>query len=269
MPPTSNDGADDPRARWRCGPPSCAVSRSLRRRTPPFEPETHRCRGGVQWIGSVGTTVARASRSVAPERALIVRARRTRRRPTSGSGRRRSDRGARRRGDGRAPGGPAEHRRSTVSRAARSEPNRSEQHERCRGEPDDRRRHRRPRVSSPTSSIVPSIPAPGQAARSAGGAECPSATLRGQRPPRRSRRPAGRVVAGSRVDVHDDVDRARELVADRGEGPRRCGLQDQRLESQERVERSVGVAGRHRPVVSGVHRLHERERPRRRGPHRR
>ena len=64
---------------------------------------------------------------------------------------------------------------------------------------------------------------------------------------------------GVRSTWIDDVDRAGELVTDRRQRPGGRRLEDQGLESQERIERPVRMACRQRSVVTGVHRLDERQ----------
>ena len=61
------------------------------------------------------------------------------------------------------------------------------------------------------------------------------------------------------VDVDDDVDRPSQLLAHCSERPLRSGLEDQRFESEQRVEWAVGMTGGQRSVVAGVHRLDEGE----------
>ncbi len=55
--------------------------------------------------------------------------------------------------------------------------------------------------------------------------------------------------------VDDQVDRRRDLVADRPQRQLVAGHQDHRLEPAEHVRRGVGVAGRQRAVLAGRHRL--------------
>ena len=53
--------------------------------------------------------------------------------------------------------------------------------------------------------------------------------------------------------VDDQVDGRRDLLADRAQRQLDAGEEHHRLESGEHVARGVGVAGRHRAVVAGVH----------------
>src|SRR5207245_3659253 len=62
------------------------------------------------------------------------------------------------------------------------------------------------------------------------------------------------------VQLHDEVDRARDLLPDCAHGEVDAGHQDQRLETRESVTRAVGMKRRHRTVVAGVHRLQHVER---------
>ena len=55
--------------------------------------------------------------------------------------------------------------------------------------------------------------------------------------------------------MDDQVDRRRDLVADRPQRQLVAGHQDHRLEPSEHVRRGVGVAGRQRAVLAGRHRL--------------
>src|SRR5664280_1908061 len=55
--------------------------------------------------------------------------------------------------------------------------------------------------------------------------------------------------------VDDEVDGRRDLLADRAEREVHAGHQDHRLETGEHVARAVRVAGGHRAVVAGIHRL--------------
>src|SRR5919198_1671181 len=62
------------------------------------------------------------------------------------------------------------------------------------------------------------------------------------------------------LDVHDEIDRGRDLLADGAEREVRAGHEDHRLDARERVARPVRVDRRERPVMSGVHRLEHVER---------
>ena len=64
----------------------------------------------------------------------------------------------------------------------------------------------------------------------------------------------------SPLDVHDDVDRARDLLAHRYMWQRHVGHQRQRLDPPQRVRGGVRVHGRHRSVVAAVQRLQHVER---------
>ena len=65
------------------------------------------------------------------------------------------------------------------------------------------------------------------------------------------------VVVSGTADVEDDIDRSADLVVDRLERPAGNLLQHQRTQAGHGIDRRVGVHGRHRAVVAGVHRLHE------------
>jgi hypothetical protein len=62
------------------------------------------------------------------------------------------------------------------------------------------------------------------------------------------------------VLLNDQVDRRRDLFADGAHGKVHPGHQTHRLQTRERVARSIGVSGRHRAIVTGVHRLEHVER---------
>ena len=62
------------------------------------------------------------------------------------------------------------------------------------------------------------------------------------------------------VLVDDQVDGGRDLLADGAQRQVDAGHQHHRLEAGEHVARRVGVAGRHRAVVAGVHGLEHVER---------
>src|SRR4051794_2413352 len=63
----------------------------------------------------------------------------------------------------------------------------------------------------------------------------------------------GPVLEAALLD--DEIDRGGDLLADGANRKVDAGHEDHRLEAGEHVARAVGVAGRHRSVVTGVHRL--------------
>src|SRR6478752_230326 len=63
----------------------------------------------------------------------------------------------------------------------------------------------------------------------------------------------GPVLEAALLD--DEVHRGRDLLPDGPQGQVDAGHQDHRLEARQHVARAVGVAGRHRAVVAGVHGL--------------
>ena len=64
---------------------------------------------------------------------------------------------------------------------------------------------------------------------------------------------AGPVLEPALLD--DQVDRRGDLLADGADRQVDAGHEDHRLEPRQHVARAVGVAGRHRAVVAGVHGL--------------
>src|SRR5262245_28623716 len=63
----------------------------------------------------------------------------------------------------------------------------------------------------------------------------------------------GPVLEAALLD--DEVDRGGELLADGADREVDAGHEDHRLEARQHVAGAVGVAGRHRAIVAGVHRL--------------
>ena len=61
------------------------------------------------------------------------------------------------------------------------------------------------------------------------------------------------------AEVDDCINRAMQLVNDGRHWPSGCSTQDELGESVDGIGRSIGMAGRHRPVMTGIHRLHERD----------
>ena len=59
--------------------------------------------------------------------------------------------------------------------------------------------------------------------------------------------------------MDDGVDATHEVVAHGPQRPRRSGLDDERFEAMQGVERAVGVTRRPRSVVTGVQGLDEPE----------
>ncbi len=62
-------------------------------------------------------------------------------------------------------------------------------------------------------------------------------------------------AAGHARQVHQQVQRTGGLLADRGDGEVQTGHADHVLQAAQRVAGAVGVHGRHRPLVAGVHGL--------------
>ncbi len=63
------------------------------------------------------------------------------------------------------------------------------------------------------------------------------------------------LAVGQARQLHDDADGGGDLAADRGDRHRQAGHADHLLEARDRVARGVGVDGRHRAFVAGVHGL--------------
>ena len=63
------------------------------------------------------------------------------------------------------------------------------------------------------------------------------------------------LAVGHALQLHDHADGGGDLAADRGDGHRQAGHADQLLEARDRLARIVGVDGRHRAFVAGVHGL--------------
>ena len=63
------------------------------------------------------------------------------------------------------------------------------------------------------------------------------------------------LAVGEALQLHDDADRGGDLAAHRRDRHRHAGHADHLLEARDRVARRVGVDGRHRAFVAGVHGL--------------
>src|SRR5262249_56471756 len=63
------------------------------------------------------------------------------------------------------------------------------------------------------------------------------------------------LAVGEARELHDEPDRGGDLASNGGDGHRQSRHTDQLLETRDRLTRIVGVNGRHRAFVAGVHRL--------------